>query len=122
MNLVANFDRLDRKPIYTIGIMQPTPIPIFSNDKGFIRQVQALAADSSQVYIPPLGACSSGKVFMSQVWAALERGDLHQGPVIEEDGSVSGVLTCLTSGLPIFVTICLSPGGDFLNIRFVEEG
>ncbi|MEW5251647.1 hypothetical protein [Microbulbifer discodermiae] len=120
MNLVTNFDPLHREPIYNIGTMQPTPI--FSNAKGFIRQVRALAADSAKVFIPPLDVCSSGKIYMSQVWTALERGDLQHGPVIEEDGSVSGVLTCLTGGLPIFVTVCLSPGGDFLNIRFVEEG
>lgn len=59
---------------------------------------------------------------MSQVWQALERGDLYNGPIQEPDGSVSGVFQVLTAGLPVFVTVCIVPEGNQVVVRYVEEG
>lgn len=95
---------------------------MLSSPRAFIKRVRDIATDSFNVAIPPLESCRSGRVLMSQVWQALERGELHHGPTSEEDGSVSGVLQVLTAGLPIYVTVSITPEGNQLLVRFVEEG
>jgi len=101
-------------------MVQPTPI--LSNPAAFLKRVRDIATDSFNVIIPPLEECRSGSVLMSQVWQALERGELEFGPVVEEDGAISGVLWVRTSGLPVYVTVNITPEGNQLIVRRVEEG